>query len=136
MPSVSSPPSCDGVDDAAVAAAAAQISGEPFLDLVFARVRDWSTADIVAATIMPGMQKPHCTAPRVDERLLHRIELSVSAEPFDRHDVLAVAFHREHQTRVDRAAVQQHRARAAFAFGAAFFVPVRFSWSRSTSSSV
>ena len=56
-----------------------------------------------------------------DERLLHRIELSVSAQSFDRDDILAIAFDGEHETSVDRTAVQQHRAGAALAFGAAFF---------------
>ena len=110
----------DRLDDAAVAGAAAQVAGEPFLDLVVSRMRDWSTAGSCAATIMPGMQNPHCTAPRFDERLLHRVELSVGAEPFDRHDGLAIALDGEHEARVHRAAVQQHRAGAAFAFGAAF----------------
>ena len=40
-----------------------------------------------AAMIMPGMQKPHCTAPLLDECLLQRIELAAGREPFDRDDL-------------------------------------------------
>jgi len=47
------------------------------------------------------------------EAFLHRMELAVVDEPFDRDDLGAVRLHREHRARLDRVAVNQHRARAA-----------------------
>ena len=43
-----------------------------------------------------------------------------ASQPFDGDDLVAIRFRGQHQARVDRAAVQQHRAGAAFALAAAF----------------
>src|SRR5437868_9247447 len=48
--------------------------------------------------------------------LLHRMERrAVAGEAFDRRHVVALALHREHQTRPHRRSVQQHGAAAAYA---------------------
>ena len=54
----------------------------------------------------------------LDERALQRM---TAAEPFDRRHARAGDLRDRHQARVHRHAVDQHRARAALAFAAAFF---------------
>ena len=52
-----------GLDDLLVAGAAAQVAGEPLLDLGARRVRAVARAAPAPTISWPGMQKPHCTAP-------------------------------------------------------------------------
>ena len=53
----------DGVDDLAVAGAAAEHAAERVLDLASRRARHCASSSAVAATSMPGVQMPHCAAP-------------------------------------------------------------------------
>ena len=52
---------------------------------------------------------------RLDERLLHRVEVVAVGEPLDRRHVVAVGLRREHEARADERPVEQHRARPALA---------------------
>ena len=53
-----------------------------------------------------------------DERMLQRMP---SAEPLNRRHARAIDLGGGHQTRIDRHAVDQHRARAALSFAAPLF---------------
>ena len=62
----------------------------------------------------PGVQNPHCSPWRLDERLLDRPRGAVrSGEPLDGGDLVAVHGDREQQAAAHRPAVEQHRAGAA-----------------------
>ena len=65
--------------------------------------------------IMPGVQKPHCSAVVLAERRLHRVQLAVLGEALDRDHLGAVGLHREHGAGLDRAAVDVDHAGAALA---------------------
>ena len=73
------------------------------------------------AITSPGVQKPHCTAPVVDERALHVAERAalVGLQAFDGDDLGADRRRREHEARAHQRAVDEHRARAALALLAA-----------------
>ena len=71
-----------------------------------------------AAMIMPGVQMPHC-APPSPKRAAADARRG-GGQPFDRRDVRARRPARPAPGRVDRRAVDQHRAGAALAFAAAF----------------
>jgi hypothetical protein len=55
----------------------------------------------------------------IEKGFLHGIQAIVGCEPLDRDDRAPVGFDREHETRVHRAAVDQHGAGAAFTLLAA-----------------
>src|SRR5262249_11290706 len=58
----------------------------------------------------------------VAERLLHGVKLSAGGQAVDAANLLALDFDRERRARVDRAAIDDHRARAARAAIAAALV--------------
>ena len=112
----------DSGDDAAVASAAAQVTREAVLDFLFARA--WiRREEISRRDDHPGNAEPALHRSSIDKRLLERIQLPVTGEPFDRRNGFAIALHRKHQARIDRTAVQEHGAGAAFTFGAALLRP-------------
>ena len=62
----------------------------------------------------PGAQNAHWKSAAVDNRLLHRVELTRRAgEAFDRDDLASTHAVREHRARVVRHTVDQQRAGAA-----------------------
>ena len=63
----------------------------------------------------PGRAEAALHRARVDERLLHRVQLVAGAEALDRDDLVAVRLRREHEARADELAVEQHGAGAALA---------------------
>src|SRR6516225_5724228 len=64
--------------------------------------------------------EPALQAVMGDKRLLHRVQPPFSREPFDRKDVRSVIAEGEREARIDTAAVDDNRARAALAAVAAF----------------
>jgi hypothetical protein len=56
---------------------------------------------------------------RLDERLLHRVQFTVSGQPFNGQHVAPVDLPGQNQARIDRLAVQQHCTRTALTFAAA-----------------
>lgn len=108
----------DRADDAAISRATAQIAGEPLFDFRLVRVGSYRE-EISGRDDHPRDAKPALHGTGIDKRLLQRIEPAVCAEPFDRRDRFTVALNRKHETRVDRPAVQENGACAAFTFGAA-----------------
>ena len=67
------------------------------------------------ATTRPGVQKPHWTAPASTNASWTRWSASPAAEALDRDDLVAVGLRGQHEARADERAVEEHRARAAFA---------------------
>ena len=67
--------------------------------------------------IIPGVQMPHCAPDLIHEVLLQRM---IAAESFDRDDFGAFDLRNGNEARADRLSVDEHRARAALAFAAAF----------------
>ena len=67
------------------------------------------------ATISPGVQNPHCTAPGLDEGLLDGVELLALGQPLDGDDLAALGLPGEHEARAHELAVEVDRARAALA---------------------
>ena len=63
----------DRVDDLAVARAAAEVAAQVVQHVARASATGCSSSSALAVSSMPDVQKPHCTAPRVDERLLERV---------------------------------------------------------------
>ena len=98
----------DRIDDRLVAGAAAVIAGEMLADCVAARAPALASASSCAVSSMPGVQKPHCSALRCDERLPagRRSRRCRTRPRWSRPR--AVALHREHQ-----AAAHDHRRRRA-----------------------
>ena len=68
---------------------------------------------------MPGVQKPHCTAPCATKDGRERLRARVAGEALDRRQRAAVAVERELQAGGDGAAVDEDGAGAAFALAAA-----------------
>src|SRR5579885_3179197 len=108
-----------GDDDVVIAGAAAQIAGNADADVFFARI------GIFAQQLDQRRQNSRraeaaLQAMIIAERLLQRVQrLAVGRDAFDRHDLVAVGLHREHQARAGRTAVEQNGAGAADAVLAA-----------------
>ena len=89
-----------------------RLPSSPCADLVFGRIgvllqqRDRRHHE-------PGRAVAALQCVLLVERLLHRVELVAVREALDRRHLAAVCLHREHRARLDRLAVEQHRARAA-----------------------
>src|SRR5581483_6084134 len=83
-------------------------------DLVVGRARH-AREQVAGRHHEPGRAEAALDGARLDERLLHRVELAVAREPLDRHDVVPVGLRREHEARADEPAVEEHRAGAALA---------------------
>src|SRR5262245_47124060 len=101
--------------------AAADVAVEALLDLFRRRVR----------VLLEQTDAGHDEARRAEaahqrvlvaERLLHRVQLAAGGEAVHGANLLALALDRERRARVDRAAVDDHRAGAAGAAVAAAFV--------------
>jgi hypothetical protein len=56
---------------------------------------------------------------RLDECPLYRMQLTVTSQAFDGQYLVPVGLPCQHQTRVDRLTIQQHRARTTFTLAAA-----------------
>ena len=67
----------------------------------------------LAVMIMPGVQKPHCSAVLIPEGFLHGIELSVGGQALDGEDVASVGLDGEHGAALDGLAVDVDGAGAA-----------------------
>ena len=115
--------SCGGgnyrFEDADESGAAAEIAGEAFANLRHGRVR----------VAFEQMRRGHQHARRTDaalrasagkERLLQRVHFAVARQAFDGFDARAFSLQYGHEATVHQFAVHAHRARAAFAFAAAF----------------
>ncbi len=70
---------------------------------------------------MPGVQMPHCAPPHSRNASCTALQLRAAGNAFDGANVRAVGLERGDEATVDDRPVQQHRARAALAFAAAFF---------------
>src|SRR5664279_4398718 len=102
----------DRLDDVVVAGAAADVAVEALADLLLARLR----------VVGEQLHRRHHHARRAEaalqavalaKRRLHRMQLAVLGEPFDRRDGAALHLRREHRARLDRAPVHVHGAGAA-----------------------
>ena len=67
------------------------------------------------ATIRPGVQNPHWTAPAARNASWTRCSAPSVGDALDRDDVVPVGLRCEDEARADERAVEQHRARAALA---------------------
>ena len=105
----------DGIVDAAVAGAPAQVAFEMVREIGLRRIVERAGRQDHAGRAVAALE----TA-RVEEVLLHRMELAVLRQPFDRRDLTVRAAKRGHETAMEWFAVDQHRARAAIARVAAF----------------
>src|SRR5260370_27185796 len=100
----------DGLDDVHVPGAAAQVAADRFADLRLAgalvareqRVPRHQHARRAVAALQPVL---------LPETFLHGMQLGVLLKAFDRGHLAALGLHREHRARLDRLAVEQHRAR-------------------------
>jgi len=71
--------------------------------------------------IIPAVQKPHWKPWGFEERPLHRVQLSILSETFDRRDLAAFGAEGRNDTALDRNAVKPDGARPAIAGIAALF---------------
>src|SRR5437870_4039285 len=109
---MSAPHGLDGLDDVLVAGAAAEIALERAANLLLAR-RRVLVQQAHRREHHPGRAVAALQRVLLVERLLHRVELAVRGETLDRRDLRAVRLDSEHGARLDRLAVEQHRAGAA-----------------------
>ena len=110
-----------GLEDPAVAGAAAQVARDRLADR---RARSGSgsrSSRSCTAMTSPGVQNPHCTAPVSTNACCTSViaRASVRLQPLDGDDLGADRRGREHQARAHQRPVDQHRARAALALLAA-----------------
>src|SRR5215204_6168843 len=102
-----------GFEDAVERSAAADVAVEPFLDLLGRCVRVFFEQAHARHDEAGRAEAAHQRV-LVAERLLHRMQLAArGGEPVDGADLLALDFDRQRRTRVDGAAVDDHRAGAA-----------------------
>src|ERR1700744_2878532 len=105
----------DGLDDLAIARAAADIAGNR-LDDIFARRLVVMTEQRMRGQDHARRAVAALQTMRLAEGVLHDAELSRSRrQPFDRRDLVPVGLNREHQAGARRLAIEQHRAGAAHA---------------------
>src|SRR5262249_2700064 len=102
----------DGFDDVLVPRAATEIAGKLLAQ------RGALEDDAVIGQRDGGEQEARRAVPalermRVPEYLLHRVQLAAPCKTLDGRDGMAVHLGREHEARLHRLAVEQHRARAA-----------------------
>ncbi len=109
----------DRVDDRLVAGAAAVVARDVRRESRRASPVVGCATRSCAAISIPGVQKPHCSALLLVERLLQIGELARVRQALDRVDLAAVRLHREHQAAAHDLAVDAQRARAAHAVLAA-----------------
>ena len=96
------------VDDALIAGAAAQVTGERFPDFWFLGVR------MVAQEGDNGHEDSWRTEStlqrmRFVKRLLNGMELAIAAKALDGRNLMAIGLHRQHQARPDGLSIEVHR---------------------------
>ena len=104
-----------GVEDLLVAGAAAQVAGQRLADLRVARRAARARSRSWPATIRPGVQKPHCTAPASTNACCTGCSSLAVGQPLDRDDLAPLGLAGEHQAGADERAVEVDRAGAALA---------------------
>ena len=114
------PRDLDGLEDAAVAGAAAQVAGDRLAHREVGR-RRVAVEQVVHRHDEAGRAEPALHRAGLDERALHvgHRAAFVGLQPFDGHDLGADGRRREHEARAHEHAVDEHRARAALALLAA-----------------
>ncbi len=109
----------DGADDLVIAGAAAQIAGQPVADFGFVgsglRSSKRLRRDQNAGRADAALQSVH-----FQKLALQRMQLAILRHAFDRFDLAAVGFGRQHKAGADQPAVNHHAAGAAIAGRAAF----------------
>ena len=73
------------------------------------------SSSAAVATTRPGVQKPHWTAPGLDERLLDAVEPVLGAKALDGRHLVPVRLRGEHEAGADEVAVEEDGAGTAFA---------------------
>ena len=106
--------SCDRLEDLLVAGAAAEVAGERLADRSSSGEGSRSSRS-TAETSIPGVQKPHCTAPASMKACLDRMQLAAGGERLDRAYLAAVGLERRDEAGADDLAVEPDRAGAALA---------------------
>src|SRR6266480_69148 len=101
-------------DLAVIIAAAAEIPGQGSPRLGFGRLRIFQQQGF-ARHDLPGRAKATLRAVVLDKRLLQRIQLVSLRQAFDGENLFPFHPHRELAARVNVAAIDNHRAGAAFA---------------------
>ena len=109
----------DGVEDAHVAGAAAEVSGEAFLNLV-ERWLGILIKQVVGGEDHAGSADTALGSAFFEEALLDRMEVLLVREPFDCGDVRALGLQDGDEAGVDQLSIHEDGAGAAFAFAAAF----------------
>src|SRR5215212_10542749 len=104
----------DRVEDLLVARAAAKVArqGLPYLSIGRVRV---AAQQIVRRHDQAWRAEPALHAPRLDERLLYRVQALAFGYPFDSDDLQAFGLPGEHQAGADELAAEIHGARPALA---------------------
>jgi len=110
----------DGIDYFDVPSAAAQISGDCFLDLI-ARGMNILVQQGASGYQHSRSAYPTLGAAAFEECALKRIEPTVTSKPFDSKNGRAVHLAHRNETRVNHFSVDYHRAGSALAFATAFF---------------
>ena len=105
----------DGLDDLAVAGAAAEHAAERILDLAARRPRRLAPGARWAAISMPGVQMPHCAAPWARNDACSAASVPCRRQALDGLDRAARDLAHRHQAGADLPAVEQHGAGAAVA---------------------
>ena len=109
----------DGLRDGAVSAAAANVSAEPFGDLLAGGMGIFSEQRLRRHDL-PWRAVTALRSDVADERLLERIQLVVSGHALDGQHGFFVRLEGQITTRADRPAIDQYRASAAnFGFAGA-----------------
>src|SRR6266567_3327256 len=106
------------LDDFRIGATAAQIAGEVMTDLVLVRVRVFGE-ELARHQHEARRAKAALGGSAFEKGLLHGAQFSARRQMLDRHDLGAVGEDRKEETPRHRLAVDQHRAAAAQALGAA-----------------
>jgi hypothetical protein len=124
----------DGFNDFGVAGAAAKVSGNGQANFGFAGVRVVIQQDF-AGKGQAGGAVTALDGAALNEGLLDGMKLPFAGYAFDGGNGFALRRDGQHQAGIDGSAIDDDGAGAAISGAAAFFVPVRKSFSRSTSTS-
>jgi ferredoxin len=103
-----------GANDFWICPAAAQVAAHPATHVILSGVR-LSIEQCDRRQDLPRRTKAALERVVLDERLLHRVKLTVARQTFDCRDLSSVAGGGERETGVRRRAVDQDRTRAALA---------------------
>src|SRR5579862_4672125 len=102
----------DGGEDLRVAGTAAEVAGERLADRLVARARE-ALEQVGHGDDQTRRAEAALHGARLDERLLHGIEVLAAAEVLDGADGAAVGLDRRDEAGADEPAVEPDRARAA-----------------------